>query len=86
MAGLQPERTLPLLQSYVSGTLLGGKSVAPDENLLLSGMLDSLSVMSLVAFTEDTFGLKIPFEDVIIENFETIAAIAEYLSTRDFNA
>lgn len=67
---------------YIQDTLLGGRAVAHDENLLLSGLLDSLAVMSLVAHIEDTFDIKIPFGDVLIENFETIDAIASYLKAR----
>ena len=82
MTALQPEHTRPVLRGYISGSLLGNREIADDENLLLSGLPDSLAVMSLVTFTEQEFGLKIPFEDVVIENFETIEAIAGYLETR----
>jgi len=70
------------ISGYIQSTLLGGRAVANDENLLLSGLLDSLAVMSLVAHIEDAFEIKVPFDDVLIENFETIDAITAYLKAR----
>ena len=85
MTALQPELDLGTIRKYVSHDLLGGREIAGDENLLLSGLLDSLSVMSLVSFIEKTSSLSIPFEDVIIENFETLDAIDEYLTKQITN-
>ena len=77
-----PDNQLAALKSYIETSLLNGKSVATDENLLLSGLLDSLGVMSLVAYIEDNFEIAVPFEDVIIENFMTIEAMAQYIRSR----
>ena len=70
------------LQSFVQSTLLGGQSITPDENLLLSGLVDSLGVMTLVAHLETETGQPIPPEDVILENFASIDAIMAYLGNR----
>lgn len=70
------------LRDYVSQTLLNGRHVADDDELLLSGLLDSLSVMSLVSFVEKEYALAVPFEDVLIEHFESLRAIGGYLSRR----
>lgn len=55
---------------------------AADDELLLSGLVDSISVMRLVGHIEDAFGVVIPPEDVTIERFETVAAIAGYVVER----
>lgn len=65
---------------FLSDTLFEGQSVSFDEDLLLSGRLDSLGVMSLVAFLEERIGNRIPAGDIIIENFESIERISNYLS------
>ena len=80
-----PDNQLAALKSYIENSLLNGRSVATDENLLLSGLLDSLGVMSLVAYIEDNFEIAVPFEDVIIENFMTIEAMAQYIRSRKEN-
>ncbi len=70
------------LRAYVGQRLLSGRAVAADEDLLLSGLLDSLAVMSLVAEAERVAGVLIPPEDVTIENFTSVASLAAYLAGR----
>ncbi len=57
-------------------------TVAPEDDLLLSGVLDSIGVMSLVLHIETELGIPVPPEDVTIENFVSIRAIDTYLSKR----
>lgn len=59
-----------------------GEGCAADDELLLSGIVDSISVMRLVGHVEDAFGVVIPPEDVTIERFETVSAIAGYVIER----
>ncbi|MEX0278367.1 MAG: acyl carrier protein [Ruegeria sp.] len=77
-----PEAPAGVLKTYIESTFLGGQSVSDTDELLLSGMIDSLGVMSLVAFIEQTFGIEIPFEDVTLENFSSIAAMTEYAGSK----
>jgi acyl carrier protein len=53
-----------------------------DEDLLGAGILDSLAILQLVAYIEDEFGFKIPDEDVVFENFQSIDALAGYLENQ----
>lgn len=50
-----------------------------DDDLLGSGLVDSLGMMKLISFIEKTFKLKIPAEDMVIENFMTVSCITTYL-------
>ena len=71
---------------YISRELMSrkdGETITPDQDLLISGLLDSLGVMSLVHFLEQEFEVGIPPEDVTIENFQTVEAICGYLSGRN---
>lgn len=52
------------------------------DELLLSGLVDSLGAMRLVAHLETAYGIKVPAEDVLLEHFESIDAIAAYLGRR----
>ncbi len=70
------------LARFVSEKLLAGRAISMEENLLLSGLIDSLGVMTLVAHLEEVTGAPVPMEDVILENFESINAITTYLGTR----
>lgn len=57
-----------------------------DTELLVEGWLDSLGVMRLVAFVGDRFGIRVPAEDITIENFRSITVIAGYLAARGAQA
>ena len=70
------------IQRFIETDLLSGRRIDPGEELLLSGLVDSLGVMRLVAFIESQFGFKIPAGDVKLANFETLESIATYVSGR----
>ncbi|MBF9033472.1 acyl carrier protein [Rhodobacterales bacterium HKCCE2091] len=70
------------LKRFVEDKLLMGRPVAADEDLLLSGLLDSLAVMSLVAEVERLSGRPVPPTDVLVENFASLDAIEAYMVSR----
>ena len=53
-----------------------------DDDLLTSGLVDSLGVMLLIGYVEQHFSIHVPPEDVTIEPFRSIRAIAEYIESR----
>jgi acyl carrier protein len=54
-------------------------NLAEDEDLLGSGILDSLAILQLVGFIDETFSIEVPDQDVIYENFNSIKALDDYL-------
>ena len=54
----------------------------PDLELLMSGIVDSMGAMRLVAFIEKTWEVRIPPQDVTVENFGTIRDISDYVRSR----
>ena len=70
------------IKSFIETDLLSGRRIESGENLLLSGLVDSLGVMRLVAFIESRFGFKVPAGDVKLANFETLEAIVGYVAAR----
>ena len=69
------------LIEFVKNEVMRNKNAKLDENedLLSAGILDSLAILQLVAYIEDQFGIKIPDEDVVFENFQSITALTSYL-------
>ena len=59
-----------LLTEIAAG--MGRKSLAPDEDLLEQGIIDSLGLMKLIAFMEETFGIKIMDDEIVPENFQSL--------------
>jgi acyl carrier protein len=71
------------LMEFVKDELLHGRKVkfSEDEDLLGAGIIDSLGILRLVAFIEEKFGIQVPDEDVVYENFHSIQAMANYLNS-----
>jgi acyl carrier protein len=53
------------------------KDLKTDDSLLAKGLLDSMSILKTVTFCEEQFGITIPDEDVLPDNFESVKAIAQ---------
>ena len=56
--------------------------IKDDTPLIQSGILDSLSILKLVLFLEEKFGVKVSSGDVIPGNFETVQTICKYLRSK----
>ena len=72
------------LARYIAADLLNEQDrvIDHDEDLLASGLLDSLSMMSLIHHIEQDLRIDVPAEDVTIENFQSLRAIDAYLERR----
>ena len=56
--------------------------IADDESLLEAGVIDSAGMVDLIAFLEGTFGITIDEDDMIPENFDSLTAIAAYVTDK----
>ena len=63
------------IREYIICDLLDGQSVGDSDDLLLSGLVDSLGVMRLVTFLEDTYGIVIEPHEVVGGPLDTVADI-----------
>ena len=57
-------------------------TLGPDDDLLELGSVDSMAVMKLVAFLEKNFGIEVRDEDIVPENFQSLARMATYVEQR----
>jgi acyl carrier protein len=57
--------------------------ITESTDLLLTGLVDSLGVVRIVAWMEDTLGITIDPTDVTLEHFQTIALMVAYASRRE---
>ncbi len=68
------------IKHYISQHLLNNESMPEDDdNLLASGMVDSLGMVRLLEFIEEQFHIQVPPEDLTIEHFGTINVMTDYL-------
>jgi acyl carrier protein len=57
-----------------------------DDDIFALGFVNSLFALQLITWVEKEFGIQIKDEDLYIENFNTIAAIANLVSRRSSRA
>ena len=58
------------------------EDIPEDLSLIDSGLIDSLGLLNLVDRFEEEFGVEVGDDDLVPENFETIAAMTEYVRSR----
>ena len=76
------------LENYLLTEIAVGldkKTLEPDEDLLELGIIDSLGLMKLISFMEETFAITIPDEGVIPENFQNLNCMAKLVELQAQN-
>ena len=74
-----------IVNDYISRELVQDPAMLPltdDTSLLDSGILDSLSLLQLVVFCEERFGVTVGDTDLLPENFASVSTICAYLRSR----
>lgn len=52
------------------------------ESLLDAGIIDSTSILELISFIEEEFGIAVEDDEIIPENFDSLAAIDQYIKRK----
>ena len=75
-----------VINDYISRELVPDPALLPlanDTPLLESGVIDSLSLLRIVVFLEERFGITMGDADLMPENFASVDAICAYLRARE---
>ena len=73
-----------LIRQFVMENLARKKNiyqVNDDDNLIESGIIDSMGIMQLVSYLEGAFAVKVKDEDIVPDYFESINAISTYIES-----
>jgi len=72
------------LSSYITREILKdpSRSIAPNEPLLSSGLVDSFSLVDVALFVEDTFGVRIEDTELNVSTFDTLEQLAAIILSR----
>ncbi|WP_020654858.1 phosphopantetheine-binding protein [Massilia niastensis] len=54
-------------------------STAP---LFSAGIIDSMSLIELIAFTEKRFDIRVPAEDITLDNWDSLERILAYIARK----
>jgi acyl carrier protein len=65
-----------LVEQFFPGS---NRKIETNESLFALGILDSLAFVQLLSFIEREFGITIDDDDVVVENFQNIDAIAQFV-------
>ena len=71
------------IERYVIDDLARGRrtAIAPDEDLIEAGVLDSLSIVHLIRWIEESFAVEVRDEDIVPEAFRTLRGIGALIET-----
>ncbi|MFK8046219.1 MAG: acyl carrier protein [Crocinitomicaceae bacterium] len=61
-------------------------TVQKNESLWQSGVLDSITIVELAVEIEKKYNIKVPFDEIIEANFETVALLIAYIEKKQSNA
>ena len=59
-----------------------GHDLADDEDMFASGYVNSLFAMQLVQFVESAFGITVESEDLELDNFRSVDALAALVARK----
>ena len=75
-----------VINDYISRELVQEPGLLPlanDTSLIESGILDSLSLLRLVVFLDEQFGIPVGDRDLLPENFASVNAVCAYLRAHE---
>jgi acyl carrier protein len=58
------------------------KTIDEKDSLLETGVIDSTGVLELIAYIEETYGIKVEDEDILPENLDTILDITYFIKQK----
>lgn len=72
------------IRDYIAQNILfANKGYPYDDNVsfLDNGIVDSVNVMELVMFVEETFHIKVKDDDIVPDNFDSVECLANYVKS-----
>jgi acyl carrier protein len=70
------------IRHYIAQNILFRDDGYPYENstsFLDNGIVDSINVMELVMFVEETFGIKVKDEEIVPDHFDSVERLSAYV-------
>jgi len=79
----EPSEVEGRILAFLRDEVLGPEAtVGRDDELLETGLLDSMGALRLATFVEEEFRFKMQPSDFVVENFQTVAALAALVRER----
>ncbi len=74
-----------VLKEFIVQNFLFGDRGAPltlDDSFSERGIVDSTGILELVAFVEESFGVSVGDEEIVPENFDSIARLSQFIDRK----
>ncbi len=70
-----------IIKNFIQSEIVqdGVRSLKDDDNLIETGTIDSMGIIKLITYLENTFSISISDNEVIPDNFETVDAISAFV-------
>ena len=66
-----------ILENFMAGE--SEEALDNDSSFLGKGIIDSMGVLELVAFVEETYGIEIDDDELIPDNFDSVSKLVSYI-------
>ena len=71
----------PLIHAFVD-RFFGETTLEDDQDMFETGYVNSMFALQLVQFVEGKFGITVDSDDLELDNFRTVSAIAEFVERK----
>ena len=78
------QSTTEVLSQFITARILKqpGRGLSADEPLISSGLIDSVSLIDVALFVEDTFGVRIEDSELSAQTFDSLRQLAALIEMR----
>ena len=75
---------LSAIRKFINSELLyrQDREIDPTMNLIEGGVIDSMTLLRLTSFLEEQYGIGIPDEDIVADNFRSLGSIEAFVTRR----
>ena len=72
------------LEAFIANDILKqpDRSIAADEPLISSGLIDSFSLMDVALFVEDNYGVRVEDTELNADTFDNLTQLAALIESR----
>jgi acyl carrier protein len=67
------------IRTFLTEHFPAARYISEDGYLLENGLIDSLGILEIIAFLEQEFYITVADEELLPENFQSIAALAAFI-------
>jgi len=74
------------VRAYINGKLLSGDGppvhIEDSSSMIKSGLINSMAIVELIAYLEETFRISVADRDINIDDFDSIDSICSLIAGR----